>query len=287
MRSTTRITYTLTIFAFSLYLSVFLLLTVSVKTASAEGTNTTVVGDQTQCSQCWVKSRENIQECKTIPKTELTALANATDELLVDNSSKFPTLMPCLCALADKVDTIISACPSCIGDIGDGLKTEASIVAKQVCGSNNSNSDSSSEKTDKQIKDSSSSLSSSTAEDNSGDNSGSAQNAKATNASTSAAISFGPPWTVSIINLAIALLTGDIIMNHINSTWDDFSEKNMHENFNQVLLEIMGVVIWGLDGVILHLKAIINKKTQAIRLDFGSAFSLSLSLSLSRVFAKV
>ncbi|CAG8444432.1 6243_t:CDS:1 [Ambispora leptoticha] len=127
MRSST----TAIIFVFSFFFA----LVFSTVSADSNTTNTTS-SSADACSQCWVSSRKSLQACLNIPDSELSAFANTTDETLAQNSANFPTLVPCLCALAEKAPSLLSNCAACSGAISSGLQDEATYVAEIVCGKN-------------------------------------------------------------------------------------------------------------------------------------------------------
>ncbi|CAG8496813.1 13222_t:CDS:1 [Ambispora gerdemannii] len=116
------------IFVFSLFFALVF------STASAADGNSSSSADPKGCSQCWVSARGKIQECTSISQTELSSFSDASDTTLAQNSANYPTLIPCLCTLVKKIDSILSGCSACSGDLGTGLKTEALIVGQQVCG---------------------------------------------------------------------------------------------------------------------------------------------------------
>jgi ligand-binding sensor protein len=190
-------------------------LTLLVLSVSANNTTDSANSGSTACSDCWKAQRDAIDNCQNIPSTEMADFAVLTDDALAANVTKYPTLVGCLCSLTNSVNTIISNCPSCNGDIGQGLVSEASIVSKVMCGqvvTSNSNSTSSDNgKDSKKSNGSSSGDSSSNNDDGSQTQSDStaSQTTGTSDATVSAqandAISIAP-WSKSIFSLIVALV---------------------------------------------------------------------------------
>src|SRR5437764_13335862 len=117
-------------------LTIFLLLTLLVFSASASNTNDTSVANKATdndnsaaaqaCSDCWKTQRNLIKECQSISSTVVSDFATLTDDALAANSTQYSSLIDCLCTLSNQVNTLITSC-NCDGKIGQGLVAEASF----------------------------------------------------------------------------------------------------------------------------------------------------------------